>query len=663
MSDKFSKILEPIKIGTVEIKNRIAMAPMGILGLTNPDGSLTKRGIDYYVERARGGTGLIITGAFKVESEIDACAPNILFSAASLTSFAELAETVHAFGSKIFVQLTAGFGRSGHPMMLLKQPVAPSAIPNYWNPNITCRELKTEEVEHIVKCFGEAAEICAMAGIDGVEIHAVHEGYLLDQFTIAFFNRRTDKYGGDLMGRLTFPIEIVREIKNKVGKNFPVALRFSVKSYIKDWRQGGLPNEDFEEKGRDVEEGLKVAKILEAAGYDAFDADAGTYDAWYWAHPPTYQEHGCYLPLIEKLRKVIKAPIIVAGRMELPELAEKVLEEGTADMIGIGRGLLTDPYWVKKVEEDRVEDIVPCTGCHDGCLGRIFLGRPLSCAINPAVGRESDYRLEPANNQKNVMCIGGGVAGLETARVAAIRGHKVTLYEKSNNLGGHLIEVSVPKFKEDYKRLLDWYKIQLKKLNVDIKLNTEVTFDLIKKEKPDVTIIATGSKPIIPVIPGIEKDKVATATDVLLGNKEVGEKVVVVGGGLVGCETALWLAQQGKKVTIVEMLNDLMIAGLPVPHANRIMLIDLLKFNKVEVITNHSLMEVTDEGVSLIDKNFKKMSVPADNVVLAIGLKPNKELYDNLVGKVPNLYLIGDARDVRNVMYSIWDAYELARVI
>ncbi|HQM89976.1 MAG TPA: FAD-dependent oxidoreductase, partial [Exilispira sp.] len=577
--------------------------------------------------------------------------------------FAELAETVHAFGSKIFVQLTAGFGRSGHPMMLLKQPVAPSAIPNYWNPNITCRELKTEEVEHIVKCFGEAAEICAMADIDGVEIHAVHEGYLLDQFTIAFFNRRTDKYGGDLMGRLTFPIEIVREIKNKVGKNFPVALRFSVKSYIKDWRQGGLPNEDFEEKGRDVEEGLKVAKILEAAGYDAFDADAGTYDAWYWAHPPTYQEHGCYLPLIEKLRKVIKAPIIVAGRMELPELAEKVLEEGTADMIGIGRGLLTDPYWVKKVEEDRVEDIVPCTGCHDGCLGRIFLGRPLSCAINPAVGRESDYRLEPANNQKNVMCIGGGVAGLEAARVAAIRGHKVTLYEKSNNLGGHLIEVSIPKFKEDYKRLLDWYKIQLKKLNVDIKLNTEVTFDLIKKEKPDVTIIATGSKPIIPVIPGIEKDKVATATDVLLGNKEVGEKVVVVGGGLVGCETALWLAQQGKKVTIVEMLNDLMIAGLPVPHANRIMLIDLLKFNKVEVITNHSLMEVTDEGVNLIDKNFKKISVPGDNVVLAIGLKPNKELYDNLVGKVPNLYLIGDARDVRNVMYSIWDAYELARVI
>lgn len=664
MSDKFSKILEPIKIGTVEIKNRIAMAPMGILGLTNPDGSLNKRGIDYYVERARGGTGLIITGVFKVENEIDAMISGTpLISPAALTPFAELAEAVHAFGSKIFVQLTIGFGRVGHPMMLRKQPVSASAIPNYWDPRVTCRELKTEEVEEIVKKAAEAAVICRMADIDGVEIHAVHEGYLLDQFTIAFFNRRTDKYGGDLMGRLRFPIEIVKAIKKAVGEDFPVALRFSVKSFIKDWNQGGLPGEDFVEKGRDVEEGLKAAKILEAAGYDAFDADGGSYDAWYWAHPPTYQEHGLYLPLIEKLKKVVKVPVIVAGRMELPELAEKVLEEGTADMIGIGRGLLADPYWVNKVEEDRPEDILPCTGCHDGCLGRIFLGRPLSCAVNPAVGRESDYRLEPTNKPKNVMCIGGGVAGLEAARVAAIRGHKVTLYEKSNTLGGHLIEVSVPKFKEDYKRLLDWYKLQLKKLNVDIKLGTEVSADLIEKEKPDVTIIATGSKPIIPDVPGIEKDKVATATDVLLEKKKVGDKVVVVGGGLVGCETALWLAQQGKKVTIVEMLSDLMIAGLPVPHANRIMLIDLLKFNKVEVITNHSLMEVTDKGVNLIDKNFKKMSVPADSVVLAIGLKPIKDLYDSLVGKVPNLYLIGDARDVRNVMYSIWDAYELARVI
>jgi 2-enoate reductase len=663
MSNKFNKLLEPIKIGKVEIKNRIAMAPMGVLGLTNPDGSLNKRGVDYYIERARGGTGLIITGAFKVEREIDSCAPSILFSEASLASFAELAEAVHALGSKIFVQLTAGFGRVGHPMMLLKQPVAPSAIPNYWNPSITCRELKTEEVEHIVECFGEAAEICAMAGIDGVEIHAVHEGYLLDQFTIAMFNRRTDKYGGDLRGRLTFPIEILQEIKKKVGINFPVQLRFSVKSYVKDWRQGGLAGEEFKEKGRDLEEGLEVAKILEAAGYDSFDADAGTYDSWYWAHPPTYQEHGLYLPLTEKLKKVVKVPVVVAGRMGIPELAEKAIEEGKADMVALGRGLLADPYWVKKIEEDKPEHIRPCLGGQDGCIGRIFLGRPLSCSVNPSCGREREYSLQPADKSKSIMVIGGGVAGLEAARVASLRGHEVSLYEKSNALGGHLIEASVPKFKKDFERLLNWYKVELESLSVDVKLDTEVTIQLIESEKPDVTIIATGSSHIIPDIPGIDNDKVATATDVLLGKKEAGEKVVVVGGGLVGCETALWLAQQGKKVTIVEMLGDLMIAGPPVAHANRIMLIDLLKFNKVETITNHSLLKVTDKGVVLIDKNYMKKSLEADTVVLSVGLKPNKELYDKLVGKIPNLYVIGDAREARNVMGSVWDAYELVRSI
>ena len=663
MSSMFSKIFEPIKIGAVEIKNRVAMAPMGILGLTNPDGSLNKRGVDYYIERARGGTGLIITGAFKVECEIDACAPSILFSEASLSSFGELAEAVHAMGSKIFVQLTAGFGRVGHPMMLLKQPVAPSAIPNYWNPGTTCRELKTEEVESIVKHFGKAAEICAMAGIDGVEVHAVHEGYLLDQFTIALFNRRTDKYGGDLRGRLTFPIEIVREIKDKVGRNFPVQLRFSIKSYVKDWRQGGLPGEKFEEKGRDIKEGIAVAKILERAGYDAFDADAGTYDAWYWAHPPLYQEHGCYLPLTKELKKVVKVPVIVAGRMEVPEIAERAIEEGEADMVALGRGLLADPFWVKKVEEDKTEHIRPCLGCQDGCLGRIFLGKPLCCAVNPTAGRESDYRIEATNEPKDVMVVGGGIAGLEAARDAALRGHKVTLYEKSNAFGGHLIEGSVPDFKKDIERLLKWYKVELESLSVGSKMSIEITPELIEKEKPDVTIIATGSKPIIPDIPGIEKDKVATATDVLRGKKQAGGKVVVVGGGLVGCETALWLAQQGKKVTIVEMLGDLMSAGLPVPHANRIMLLDLLKFNKVEAVTNHSLLEVTDKGVILISNTFQKKDLDADTVVLSVGLSPDKELYNTIVGKIPNLYLIGDAREARNIMGSIWDAHEVVRAI
>jgi 2-enoate reductase len=297
MERRFRKMFEPIRIGEVEITNRIAMAPMAIWGLLDPDGNLGKRGIEYYIERARGGVGLIVTGNFRVEKDIEAVhrgAP--LISPASVAPFAELAEAVHALGSKIFVQLTAGFGRVGHPSMFRKQPVGPSAIPNYWDPTVTSRELTTEEVEQLVTCFGGAAEILAMAEIDGVEIHAVHEGYLLDQFTMSLFNRRDDKYGGDLRGRLTFPIDIVQEIKGKVGQDFPVQLRFSIKSFIKDWRQGGLPGEKFEEKGRDVEEAIQAAQILEQAGYDSFDADAGSYEAWYWAHPPVYQEHGLYLP-------------------------------------------------------------------------------------------------------------------------------------------------------------------------------------------------------------------------------------------------------------------------------------------------------------------------------------------------------------------------------
>ncbi|HHY93419.1 MAG TPA: FAD-dependent oxidoreductase [Firmicutes bacterium] len=667
---RYVRLLEPFRIGKVEIKNRVAMAPMGIGGLATLEAGFSQRAIDYYVERAKGGTGLIITGVVKVENEIEKFHEPLLVPCATynpahfIQTAAELTERVRAYGSKIFLQLTAGFGHNAPPMMLAGHPVAPSAIPDYWVPTVTCRELTTDEVETLVRKFGESARIAAMSGFDGIEIHAVHEGYLLDQFTMSFFNRRTDKYGGDLQGRLTFPVEIVKTIKREVGRDFPVILRFSIKSYIKGWNQGGLPGEDFAEQGRDTEEGLRAARILEQAGYDAFDADAGSYEAWYWAHPPIYQEHGLYLPLTEKLKQVVRVPVLVAGRMELPDLAEKTLAEGkAADMVVLGRGLLTDPHWVRKVEADRPERIRPCIGCHDGCLGRIFIGRPLSCAVNPAVGRETIYALDKTNEPKKITVVGGGVAGLEVARTAAIRGHQVVLYEKANALGGHLIEAAVPKFKADLARLLDWYKVELQNLPVQVNTGTEVTPQMVERERADITVIATGSDPVVPQVPGINSDKVMTATDVLLGQKVPAQNVLVIGGGLIGCETALWLAQQGKKVTIVEALGDLMTAGIPVPHPNRTMLIDLLKLNKVEVITDHALFEVLADGGLLVDHNFQRRKQPADSIVLAVGLKPRRTLYDALVGRIPNLYLIGDAREARNVMYAIWDAYEVARAV
>jgi 2-enoate reductase len=664
----YSRLFLPARIGKVDIKNRIAMAPMGIIGLTDPQGGFSERAIDYYIARAKGGVGLIITSLVKIETEIegglDPRAPVVsLHPAHFRKTAAELTERVHAYGTKIFMMLTAGSGRSANPAGLLKPPVAPSALPNYWNPNITCRELTTAEVEKLVQDFGRAAEMAVEAGFDGVEIHAVHEGYLVDQFTIAFFNRRTDKYGGDLRGRLTFPIEIVREIKKRAGYDFPVSLRFSIKSYVKDFNRGGLPGEDFAERGRDTTEGLEAAKLFEAAGYDSFNADAGTYDSWYWPHPPRYQAHGLYLPLTEQLKKVVKVPVIVAGRLEIPDLAEKALANNQADIIALGRGLLADPDWPNKVRAGRIQNIRPCLGCQDGCQGRIFLGRPLSCAVNPACGRESLFALQPAINAKKIMVIGGGVAGMEVARIATMRGHKVTLHEKNRELGGHVIAASVPDFKQDDARLLDWYRNELNELKVKVNLGQEVTPELVEAESPDVVVVATGSKPVTLDIPGIRKRKVATAIDIFTGKKEAGATVAIIGGGLVGCETALWLAKGGKKVTIIERLGGLMQAGLTVPWPNKRMLLDLLEFNEVAVVLNTTVLEVTDAGVILIDTHFVKSTLPVDTVIQAVGLKADRELYNSLSDKVADIHLIGDARQAQNIMYAIWDANELARNI
>jgi len=658
-------LFEPMKIGKVEIKNKIAMAPMGAFGLVDDDGCFNQRAVDYYVERAKGGTGLIITSVTKIENELDKIATGLLPCTSinparfALTS-SELVERCHAYGSKVFLQLSLGFGRSGAPALMAAQPVSASAIPNYWDPAVTCRELTTKEVEWLVKKFGEAAALAKHAGYDGVEVHAVHEGYLLDQFTLFIFNRRTDKYGGDLKGRMTLPSEIVKEIKKDAGEDFPVILRYSVKSCIKDWRQGGLPDEDYEEKGRDLKEGLEAAKILEDAGYDSFDADAGTYDAWYWAHPPLYQKHGCYLEYTEQLKKVANIPVIVAGKLDIPEMAEKALKNKQADMIGLGRALLTDPYWPKKVLSNQEEKIRPCIGCHAGCIGRGFEGKPLCCAVNPAVGRERYYEIKPTAVPKNVMIIGGGVAGMEAARIAHLRGHKVTLYESTDKLGGHLIPGSVPDFKYDDRRLNDWYRNEMKDLKINVVFNTRVSEKLITQKNPDVVVIATGSKEKKLNVPGIDKDKVATAVELLSGTKKAGRNVLMVGGGLVGCETALWLAQNGKKVTVVEVLDNILSAGKPVPHMNKIMLIDLLKQNNVKTVTGSCLLEVTDEGAVLIDNKFRKQTVKADTVVLSVGFNSNNELYEKVRGKIADLYMVGDAENASNIMDAIWSANEVA---
>ncbi|WP_342416576.1 FAD-dependent oxidoreductase [Paenibacillus sp. FSL R10-2782] len=666
MKEEHQILYEPMKIGKLEIKNRFVMAPMGPGGLCDADGTFNERGVEYYVERAKGGTGLLITGVTMVENEIEKCAlPSMPCPTLNPLNFVKtgkmMTERIHAYGTKIFLQLSAGFGRVSIPSIVGKTAVAPSPIPHRWLPDVTCRELTIDEIHTYIRKFAESAAIAKKAGFDGIEIHAVHEGYLLDQFAISFFNHRTDEYGGSLRNRLRFAIEIVQAIKAECGQDFPVSLRYSIKSFIKDWRQGGLPGEEFKEQGRDIEEGIEAAKILEEAGYDAFNGDVGSYDSWYWAHPPMYQEKGLYLPYNKILKAILKVPVITAGRLDNPDLASKAIREGKTDMIALGRPLLADADIPNKIKVGKIEKIRPCLSCQEGCMGRLASFATISCAVNPACGREKDYALGKADQSKKVLVIGGGPAGCEAARVAAIRGHHVTLFDKNNRLGGNLIPGGIPDFKEDDHLLATWYEGELKDLNVDVRLNTEVNRTTVKEYAADVVIFATGSSPKTFSI-GMST-KVYSAEEVLLGKKDPGASTVIVGGGLVGCETALWLADQGKKVTLVEMQEDILTVGGPLCHANEDMLRDLVAFKDIHLLTNTKIVDANDQEYVLKNKDGEETILKADSAILAVGYTPQQSLYEDIQNDVSEAYLIGDAKQVQNIMYAVWDAYEVTRNI
>ena len=662
---KYSKLFSPIKIGSITIKNRFAMAPMGPLGLADANGGWNQRGIDYYVERAKGGTGLIITGVTffdqVVEKQDPSTVPNPLYKPVNFVKTSrEMTERIHAYGRKIFLQLSGGFGRVTIPTNVGDiPPIAPSAIPHRWLDK-TCRAITVDEIHAIVKQFGEAAFHAKRAGFDGVQIHAVHEGYLIDQFAISMFNQRTDEYGGSLENRLRFAKEIVEEIKKTCGDDFPVTLRFSVKSMIKDWRVGALPGEDFEEKGRDTEEGLKAAKLLESYGYDALDTDVGTYDAWWWNHPPMYQKKGLYRGYCKMVKEVVDIPVFCAGRMDNPDMALEAIENGECDVIDLGRPLLADPDYCNKLRCGKITQIRPCISCHEGCMGRVASYSLLNCAVNPQAARERVNAYEPILKKKKVLIVGGGVAGCEAARVLALRGHDVTLYEKEDRLGGNLIPGGAPDFKEDDIALADWYTNELNRLGVHAHLNTELNEEEIKAMDYDTVILATGSKPKVFSLG--DDSHTYTAEEVLLKQKDAGKKTVVVGGGLVGCETALWLAQNGIHVTIVETLDKVMAVNGPLCAANKEMLEALLPFNGVEIITGAKVTEFANGEVKVDTKEGSK-TIMSDSVILSVGYKEENTLYNNLQFDIPDLYLLGDAKKVSNIMYAIWDAFEVANHI
>ena len=654
---KYPYLFEKGKIGNLEIKNRIVMAPMGIVGLVGYKGIFTDRVIDYYERRAVGETGLITTGVCLVNSkiepwEITGDTPLITFDAWwKVRNFVQLTERIHDCGAKIFAQLTAGFGRVLINRLADKaveagiQPVAPSPTPLFWRPNIIAREMTTGEVDELVESFGNAALIARASQFDGVELHG-HEGYLMDQFTTALWNRRTDKYGGDLMGRMNFVLSVIKVIQEKAGMDFPIVYRYGVEHKI--------------EGGRTTGEGIEMAKILEKSGVAALHVDAGCYDNWYWPHPPVYQPPGCMVDMAEKVKPHVKIPVITVGRLGYPDLANQVVQDGKADFIALGRPLLADPDFAAKARRGRADEIRPCIGCQE-CFVRLEKQQSLSCAVNPQCGDEKRLDMVPAGKPKKVMVVGGGIAGMEAARVCALRGHRVTLYEKSNRLGGILNAASQPDFKHDVGHLLNFQIRELNKLSdLTIKMETEVTEEMIQKGKPDVVFIATGSVPLKEAgIEGLRNTPFVTPEDVLEGRIKKGSRAFMIGGGSVGCETALYLAKKKWSVLVAEMLPT---AASDLFEANRRMLLKLLKENEVGILTQGKVKRVAPGKIWVSSPEGEKEFM-ADLIVLAVGRQPVNHFAKNAGKFVDEVYFIGDCVSPGKIKDAIWGAFKQARMV
>lgn len=648
----YSILNTPYKIGNVTIPNRYSVAPMG---MDSNNGVYVEDGIYYHTLRAKGGFGLIMTGAVNSDSQIDpysALGQSPLQTEEWAIGAKKLVDSVHNEGSKIFCQLTVGLGRN--------YPMLPSASENevWGNPGMKSPALTVEQIHLKEKQYFECAKIIKECGFDGLEVHAMHWGYLLDQFGMSFFNKRKDEYGGSLENRLRFAKELLEGVKEACGKDFPVGMRLGLQTFIKDNNQATLTGE--EEVGRTLEEGIEISKLLESYGYDFLDVDTGTYDSFYYACPPMYMPQGYMIELAAKAKAVVNIPVIAGGRMQDCDLAEEAVRTGKIDGIALARQSLADPEYPNKVFANTPEKIRPCLGCNIGCMNRLLVEqKPCSCAVNPSTRFELVKEIKPATDKKKVVVIGGGVAGMETSRTSALRGHDVTLYEKSDKLGGHLLEAGAHSFKSEVSKLKDWYIRELADLNVKVELNREVCPMCISKMDADVIILATGSVASIPNIKGIEKAIVSL--DAINHPEQLGQKVVVVGGGLVGCELAYDEAKKGKEVVVVEALDAILASGVPAPIPNAQMMRDLFEYKNISVLAGHKLIEVTDTGV-VLENSEGTIEVAADSVVNAMGFRPGKSLKDALNVEA-DVYEIGDAKEARSIYAAVNDAYEIASII
>lgn len=650
----FPKLTEPGRIGSLIVRNRIVSSPM-ITGYATRDGMVTDRLLKFYEEKAKGGVGLIIVEYAYVDlkASISAHCQLGVYDDTCIIGLAQLAEIMQQNGAKTCVQIE----HCGRQKFIGTYPmVAPSRVP--WEELVAMggvipTELSIEEIHEIVEAFGDAARRVKQAGFDMVEIHGAH-GYLITNFLSSHTNRRTDMYGGSLKERMRFGLEVAQNVRKKVGPEFPVGIRLSGTEYM--------------DNGVVIEETIAFAKALENVGINVFHISGGNHHTMHCQVVPSNQPLAFNVWAAEAVKKEVKTPVIASGSITSPALAEGILQEGKADFVGLARPLLADPHFPKKAEEGRAEDVRPCIRCNQGCLKKgIFMGKSLMCSVNIAIGREDRFAQlqyegnDPAPQPKKVFVVGGGPGGMEAARVAALRGHRVTLFEKRDKLGGALLEASIPEFKSDLRPLIDYLSNQLKRLKVKVTLRKAITAKEIVDEGPDVVIVSTGSKPSMPEVPGIQKPNVVNGLDIYNG-KEVGQTVVIIGGGMLGAELALFLVEKGKKVILTTRQGQI---GYDMEVAHFIVLMDKLMKAGVLIYTQKLLYEVTDDGVVMLDlvRLGEKIKISGDNVIVMGGFQPDAALYEALKDQGLAVYAIGDCVQPRGIHEAIYEGHLTARSI
>jgi 2,4-dienoyl-CoA reductase-like NADH-dependent reductase (Old Yellow Enzyme family)/NADPH-dependent 2,4-dienoyl-CoA reductase/sulfur reductase-like enzyme len=652
---QFEKLLSPGKIGSLILKNRIIMPPMSTT-LPNVNGEATPAMADYFRVRARGGAALLFLEVAQTATALDPLKqlPTSLRldDDGFVPALATVVEAVHDAGAKIGIQLSPGFSSQARigPWKIGEQyvkeilAVSPSGI---LHPEVKapCRALTVEEIEMIVKLFGHGAARAKDAGFDAIEIHA-HSGFLIGQFLSPYFNHRTDRYGGSPERRFQFLLELIESARSRIGERFPLTAKFSV--------------DEFLEGGRDVKEGQEVARRLEKAGIDGITVSSGIHGSPRPSIPSMYEPDGIFLPLAQALKEVVSVPIILPGKMGEPSFAQKILEEGKADFIAWGRPLIADPDLPNKVAEGRLDEIRRCLHCNE-CLRMQWAHRfPVRCTVNPTAGREGQYgEIRRTERKKKIFVIGGGPGGMEFARVAASRGHEVTLFEQSSELGGGQLKLaSLPPHKDVLKKVVEYYKVAFAKLNgLKVVLGSHITADEVIESGPDVVVVATGAEGVFPEGVTDAGGNAMTAHQFLSGQKNTGKSIVVVGGGSVGCEVANLLAQQGKTVTVVEMLESI---ATDIHSMVRVGLREELDRHGVKIITQLKFDSLFAGGVKCIDREAREVKLKADTVIFAVGSRAKNDLVEELGGKVKDLKAIGDAKEPRRIRDAISEGFTTA---